>query len=141
MSQDPRNQVHDFRLAVERHINTTLVVGTATVGQNLQFGSGGFEWVTPSPASSAAITTVEIDLGTVPVYSKSLTVTAAACTATDNVMVSPSAEPATGRGVDDNLWDGLILSAVAGTGEFTLHVFAVPGPVSGKRMIHYQLGT
>lgn len=52
MSQDGRNEVHDFRLAVERAINSTLVVGTATVGQNLQFGSGGtFEWVTPAGTS------------------------------------------------------------------------------------------
>lgn len=141
MTIAPRDELHDFRTAVDRQINSTLVVGTASAGQNLQFGSSGFEWVTPAPASSAAITTVEIDLGTVPVYSKSITVTAASCTALDNVMVCPSAEPATGRGVDDGLWDGLILSAVAGTGEFTLHVMAVPGPVSGKRMIHYQLGT
>jgi len=95
----------------------------------------------PSTPATAAVTQVEIDLGTTPVYGKSITVTAASCVPTDNVMVSPSADPATGRGVDDNLWDGLILSAAAGTGQFTLHVMAVPGPVSGKRLINYQLGT
>lgn len=95
----------------------------------------------PATPATSAVTQVEIDLGTTPVYSKSITVTAAACEPSFNVLVSPSADPATGRGVDDNLWDGLILSAVAGTGSFTLHVMAVPGPVSGKRNINYQFGT
>lgn len=44
----PRDEVHDFRTAVDRQINSTLAVASATVGQNLQFGSGGvLEWVTP----------------------------------------------------------------------------------------------
>ena len=52
MSQDVRNEVHDFRRAVERAISSTLVVGSATVGQNLQLGSAGaFEWVTPDSVS------------------------------------------------------------------------------------------
>lgn len=138
---NPRDDVHEFRTSVDRQINSTLVVGSASAGQNLQFGSSGFEWVTPAPASSAAITEVEVDFGSTPVYSASIVVTAAACTALDNVMVAPSASPATGRGTDDNLWDGLILAAVAGTGQFTLHAMAVPGPIIGKRNILYQLGT
>ena len=45
---NPRDEVHEFRAAVDRQINSTLAVGTAAAGQNLQFGSGGtFEWVTP----------------------------------------------------------------------------------------------
>lgn len=138
---DQRNRTHDFRLDVERQVLKTLVVGSASVGQNLQLGSGGLEWVTPSGTSSSAVTEVEVDFGETPVYSKSIVVTAAACTAADNVLVTPSANPATGRGTDDNLWDGLILSAVAGTGQFTLHAMAVPGPILGKRNILYQLGT
>lgn len=141
MTKDPRNDLHDFRLAVERQVLSTLVVGSASVGQSLQFGSGGLQWVTPAPASSAAITEVEVDFGETPVYSASIVVTAAACAATDNVLVTPSANPATGRGTDDGLWDGLILSAKAGTGQFTLHAMAVPGPIVGKRNILYQLGT
>lgn len=138
---NPRDEVHEFRTAVDRQIASTLVVGSASAGQNLQFGSLGFEWVTPAPASAAAITEVEVDFGSTPVYSASIVVTAAACTALDNVIVTPSASPATGRGTDDGLWDGLILSAVAGTGQFTLHAMAVPGPIIGKRNILYQLGT
>lgn len=95
----------------------------------------------PATTASAAVSQVEIDLGTTPIYSKSIVVTAATCEPAFNVLVSPSADPATGRGSDDNLWDGLILSATAGTGQFTLHVMAVPGPVSGKRLINYQFGT
>ena len=95
----------------------------------------------PVTPSSAAVTEVEIDLGSLPVYSKSFSVTAASCTPATNILVCPSASPATDRGSDDNLWDGLILSALAGTGSFTLHVIAVPGPVSGKRNINYQFGT
>lgn len=97
--------------------------------------------VLPVMTATSAVAQAEIDLGAVPVYSASVVVTAATCEPAFNVLVSPSADPATGRGVDDNLWDGLILSAVAGTGSFTLHVLAVPGPVSGKRNINYQFGT
>lgn len=97
--------------------------------------------VLPAMTATAAVVRAEIDLGTTPVYSASVVVAAATCEPAFNVLVSPSADPATGRGVDDNLWDGLILSAVAGTGSFTLHILAVPGPVSGKRNINYQFGT
>lgn len=48
---NPRDEVHEFRTAVDRQINSTLVVGTASAGQNLQFGSGGFSWVTPASVS------------------------------------------------------------------------------------------
>lgn len=112
-------------------------------GRSVTLGEDGLvpTSVLPVMTATSAVTQVEIDLGTTPVYSKSVTVTAAACDPSMNVLVSPSADPATGRGSDDNLWDGLILSAAAGTGEFTLHVIAVPGPVSGKRNINYQFGT
>lgn len=112
-------------------------------GRSVTLGEDGLvpTSVLPVMTAASAVTQVEIDLGTTPVYSKSVTVTDATCEPTFNVLVSPSADPATGRGSDDNLWDGLILSAAAGTGEFTLHVIAVPGPVSGKRNINYQFGT
>ncbi len=49
---NPRDDVHEFRTSVDRQINSTLVVGTASAGQNLAFGSGGtFEWVTPAGTS------------------------------------------------------------------------------------------
>lgn len=48
---NPRDEVHEFRTSVDRQINSTLAVGTASAGQNLQFGSGGFSWVTPSSVS------------------------------------------------------------------------------------------
>ena len=48
---NPRDDVHEFRTSVDRQINSTLVVGSASAGQNLQFGSGGFSWVTPASVS------------------------------------------------------------------------------------------
>ncbi len=48
---NPRDEVHEFRTAVDRQITSTLAVATASAGQNLQFGSGGFSWVTPASVS------------------------------------------------------------------------------------------
>lgn len=51
MTIAPRDELHDFRTAVDRQINSTLGVASASVGQNLVLGSGGFTWVTPASVS------------------------------------------------------------------------------------------
>lgn len=39
----------ELRRAFGRFLESALVVGSATVGQNLALGSSGLEWVTPAP--------------------------------------------------------------------------------------------
>jgi hypothetical protein len=82
---------------------------------------------------------VEVDFGTTPEWSKTFTITQAAVTGASKILVFPSGNPATDRVGDDASWDNLLLSAVAGAGEFNVTVMAVPGPVVGKRNIYYQV--
>jgi len=89
----------------------------------------------------APVTEVEIDFGTVPVPSKSFTITDANIKATSVIDVLASAKTATGRvGTDDMEWDGLSLSAVPASGSMIVYAVANPGPVVGKRKIHYRVG-
>ncbi|MFN0027719.1 MAG: hypothetical protein ACKV2O_11170 [Acidimicrobiales bacterium] len=89
------------------------------------------------------VTRIEIDFGTPgadkPSYSKTFTVVDAAVSPTSDIAVTPSGRVATGRVGDDWAWDGLSLSALAGTGSFTLTANAQPGPVLGRRTVQYQV--
>jgi len=86
-------------------------------------------------------TEVEIDFGTKPVPNKSFTITDATITTLSKVDVFASAKTATGRvNTDDMEWDGLTLAAVPGTGNMIVYAVANPGPVVGKRKIHYRVG-
>lgn len=90
--------------------------------------------------TSFEVTAAEIDFGATAVYEKIFTVTDAAVVGTHLLMVSQSGAAATGKEQDENALDGLILRAVAGTGQFTLYASGVPGPVKGKFKINYLIG-
>ena len=92
----------------------------------------------PSTGAAAAITEVEIDFGSSPVRSKSFTVTDAGVSPSSTVVAWSSAGAATGRGVDDALWDGITYACTPGTGSFTVHAHAT-GMVAGPRTILYQI--
>ena len=89
--------------------------------------------------SARAWTEVEVDFGTTPQYSALFTVVDGDVSASSNIVINGSSEPATGRVGNDAEWDGLALSAIAGSGSFTLTAIAVPGPVVGARKVLYQV--
>lgn len=92
-------------------------------------GGGGGTW-----------TEVEIDFGSgTPKFDAQFTVTDAEVSGTSKIIVMESGKAATGRVSGDAQWDQLQLSAEPGTGNFTLYVLAIPGPVVGKRKIQYQV--
>lgn len=84
------------------------------------------------------VTEAEIDLGATPDDSFVITVIDAAIVATHNIIAVPSAEASSTNDEDEADMDSLLIAAVAGTGQFTLYVRAIPGPVSGRRKINYQ---
>jgi hypothetical protein len=96
---------------------------------------------TGSSSAPVAATEIEIDFGTQPLPSKAFTVTDASITASSIIDIFPSAKTATGRvNTDDMEWDGLSLSAVPASGSMIVYAVANPGPVVGKRKIHYRVG-
>lgn len=92
-----------------------------------------------SGGGGGTATEVEVDFGSTPLFDKTFTITDAAVSGSSVVMAAPSGKVATGRTGNDWAWDGLILSALPGTGNFALTALAVPGPVVGKRKIAYQV--
>ncbi len=87
-----------------------------------------------------AVTEVEIDFGSDPVWSASFTIVDAAVTSSaKKIIVTPSGNTPTGGNDDDWEWDGMVFAAKAGTGSFTLRAIAFPGPVSGKRKVYYTI--
>lgn len=109
-----------------------LVKDSATTPGQLKFAAPA--------AASVSITEVEIDFGSTPVYNKKFTVTAAGVTPSSKIMVTPSGDVPTGLTDDEWEWDVIGLAAKPGSGSFTLHACAIPGPVSGKRKILYTVG-
>ena len=91
-------------------------------------------------AGAANWTETSIDFGSdVPKYDATFTVVDATVTPASKIAVVPSGTVASGRVGNDWEWDGLILSALPGSGSFTLSATAFPGPVVGRRTVQYQI--
>jgi hypothetical protein len=103
---------------------STQVANRQLVGY--PFGGGG----------SLTVTEVEIDFGTKPTRGKRFTITDALASSGSKIIVFPSGNPATGRGIDDWEWDGINFSAKGNTGNFTLYANS-SGRIAGKRKIFY----
>lgn len=82
---------------------------------------------------------VEIDFGSVPVSTKSFTITDAEVLATFNVIAQPSGKPATGRVGNDFSVEAIQCTTVPAAGSFALHVTVLNGHIRGKRNIVYQI--
>lgn len=104
---------------------------TVTTGEPGTDGTDGSD-------GALTISETEIDFGTIPVYEKVFTVTDASISSTSEIIAVQSGRAATDKEADENSMDFLVCNATPGTGEFTLNVKALPGPVSGKFKINYQ---
>ena len=98
-------------------------------------------WAAPGGGGGATPLETELDFGSTPVFSASFTVIHLGMTTTALVLVAPRGKPATGSLGNEWEWDGISFAAEPGTGAFTVHAFAFPGPVSGKRNIIYTVAS
>lgn len=89
---------------------------------------------------NVSVTSLEIDVGAIPVWSTNITITDGTVTGTSKIVITQSAVAATGRDADENEMDPLILSATPTAGSFTLRVAGAHGPITGKYMINYVIG-
>lgn len=87
---------------------------------------------------SLTVAETEIDFGTTPVRAKRFTITDAGVSGTSKILVNPSGNIATGRGMDDWEWDTIQFAAKPNTGNFTLYAKA-SGGIGGKRKIFYTV--
>jgi hypothetical protein len=109
-------------------VTASRAVNTVTV--NIPAGGAG----------TFAITEVEVDFGTTPTWDASFVITdASVVNSTYKVIVQESGKAATGRATGDSLWDSIVVTALPAAGSFTAQCRAVPGPVVGKRKLHYSL--
>lgn len=107
----------ELRRAFERFLSSALAVGSATVGQNLVFGSSGFEWVTPvgtSPTLALKAVTVTAPYG---VTEHSQVVADAEVVATSKILVG---------------WGACTDSDENGPAAGPISMMAVPQPVDGS---------
>jgi hypothetical protein len=90
-------------------------------------GAGVTSWTTPGAASLVA-TTVEKNLGSVPVWQGKFTITDAAITATSKVLVWQAPGPYTGKGsalsADEGTMDPILITAVI--------------PATGSAIVHWK---
>ena len=80
----------------------------------------------------------EIDFGNTPRKSKKFLIVNALSSLTSKIIVTPSGNPATGRGSDDWEWDSINFVAKATTGSFTVYANS-PTRIKGKRKIFYTI--
>ena len=102
---------------------------------------GGFNAVWDRIGASS-VTPIELDFtpgGTTPVYEREFVVVDSRATTSSRILVFQSGATATGRVGNDLAWDQLLLGAVAGSGQFTITALATPGPISGRRVVLYQI--
>ena len=101
-------------------------------------GPAGPTGATGPAGPALSLAEAEVDFGATTRRSARFTVTDAAVSPASTVVVWQSGNPATGRGVDDALWDAVTYAAVPGTGSFTVHAHA-SGRVRGRRKILYTV--
>jgi hypothetical protein len=82
----------------------------------------------------------EIDFGPTPTYDASFIITDAAVSVANYILPTQAGIVATGRQLDEDEMDKLIMVAEAGAGQFILKVHSTTGPVAGKYKIGYQIG-
>jgi len=95
--------------------------------------------ITGTASGSFSMTETEIDFGTTPQWGKTFTVVDGTVSGASKISAWPSGNVATSRVGNDNEWDMIICTALAGTGEFTLTAMAMPGPIVGKRKVYYAI--
>lgn len=95
---------------------------TETDSDPVSTGGGVNEW-----------TAYILSFGTTPVYDKDFTVIDASVTTTSKIAVAMD--------LADEAWDWdtAIFTVVAGSGSFSLNCELEPGPVTGNRLIEYQV--
>lgn len=120
--------------------DTAFVIGVGRAYCMLAGTPGALDAVWAVAGSPPTVTAVEVDFTQAhPVYEAEFTIVDALVTPATNIVVSQSGATATGRVGNDLAWDQILLGAVAGTGQFTLTAQAHPGPITGRRVILYQL--
>jgi hypothetical protein len=85
-----------------------------------------------TPALTVKATTYTADFGTMPVTSKSFTITDAGATISNTAMIYPV-------GSDEWEMDPIAYSAVCNAGTITLYAASLQGPVKGPRSVKYVL--
>jgi hypothetical protein len=93
----------------------------------------------PAGGGGGTVTEVEVDFGTKPVKDATFTITDGTVSATSKVQISESGKAAASRASGDAQWDSIHCAALPGTGQFVVYCLAFPGPVVGKRKLHYTV--
>jgi hypothetical protein len=91
-------------------------------------------------SSLVDLSEIEVDLGTIPVYDGSFTVTDARVVAASIVVIKQSGKAASGLEADENEMDRVSCSCFPGIGDFLVYFTADPGPVSGLYKFEFLLG-
>lgn len=140
------SRISDLAGAVRDKINLMiprLVPAGGTVGQVLAKSSStdyDSDWVNPSSGGSATVTSIEIDIGAVPVKNKTITVTDAGVLPTTKILAVQSGRAATGRPADENEMTRLNIVPYPETGSFKLWISCLTGSMRGKFIIDYIKG-
>lgn len=92
-------------------------------------------------AAGGSVTIKETEINiTIPTSSTKFTITDASVSPSSKIIANQSGAAATGRLEDENELTNLALSAVSGTGVFTLYVKCTTGAAYGKFKINYLIG-
>lgn len=123
------NIVSDLTFTPGAKINN-LPVATAP-GQPVVFEQLG---------GGSSITSVTLDFGSTPVFSKQFSFTVSGALLTQNVLISPSAKMPLGVDLDELEMDSINVAAYVSAAN-TISVLAVasPGPIVGQRNFNYQI--
>jgi hypothetical protein len=124
-------------MSQRRYIQDKLTSGIniKTINGSSILGSGNL-----AVSSTVAVSTIEIDFGATPLYSKTFTVTDASCSSSSNIIAYIGGTP-TGKDSDELEMDSLEIVCYPSTGSFDMYITSTDGSyLHDKFKINYIIG-
>jgi len=145
LDNDPANPLADGSPAMvasgqSKQVWTLSTTSTATVNGTTVVatlsGVGRWLMVTAQPSLG---TIIEVNFGATPTRTGVFVIVDASVTTQSQVTAFQDGNAATGRPQDENEMDALICRCAVGTGQFTMYVDSLLGPVTGLFRILYTV--
>lgn len=122
----------------KKEIGSTEIIPIGNLAEGTPDGTKFIRDDNTLASISLPVFEIEIDFGLKPVRSKRFVISQSLLLPTNKIIVNPSGNVATGRGIDDWEWDTIQFAAKSLTNEWILYAYSNTR-IGGKRKIYFTI--